>query len=318
MTPKVSIIIPVYNTEKYLDRTLMSVLAQTYEDFEIICINDGSKDNSLSILESYAQKDPRIKVISQENQGLSMARNNGLKDAKGEYIYFLDSDDALHPQMLEITVSKIIEHQADLLCFKTKGITILNSLSSSISLNNVKTKVTKKALYYRRNKSGFKITFNAWDKLFRRTLIGETSFIQGIYYEDYPFVYEILSKSPKTVLLKEKLHYYTTDNQVSITHQALTKRHIHDYLVGLRHAMECYEKPNLKKELAFLKRTHIPTILKTQLEKLQKANIPLDSELFQAFIAELKEVHARGWLSWRGHKLSRYFFYKKLLRQEGK
>jgi glycosyltransferase involved in cell wall biosynthesis len=110
MTPKVSIIIPVYNTEAYLERALTSVLSQTYRDFEAICVNDGSTDNSLAILESYAQKDSRIKIISQDNQGLSMARNNGLKEAQGEYVYFFDSDDALHPQMLEITVSKIIEY----------------------------------------------------------------------------------------------------------------------------------------------------------------------------------------------------------------
>ncbi len=314
MTPKVSIIIPVYNTEAYLERALTSVLSQTYRDFEAICVNDGSTDNSLAILESYAQKDPRIKVVSQENQGLSMARNNGLKNARGEYIYFLDSDDALHPQMLEITISKITEHQADLLCFRFKKNTSLTIQPTPIPLNQIPFKTTQKPLAFTK-KHKFKVTFNAWDKLFKRTLIGTSTFISGIYFEDYPFTYEILSKSPKTVLLKTALHYYTTNNQASIMHLKLTTRHFHDYLVGLRHVIDCYNKPNFEKEQAYLKRTLVPTILKTQLQGLQHANVAPDSELYQAFIAELKEIHARGWLTWRGHKLSRYLRYKKLLRQ---
>ena len=98
---KISVIIPVYNVERFLARTLDSVLNQTFQELEIICVNDGSPDNCASILESYAQKDKRIKVITQENQGLSVARNNGFAQATGDYIYFLDSDDVIHPRCLE-------------------------------------------------------------------------------------------------------------------------------------------------------------------------------------------------------------------------
>ena len=101
--PKISVVLPIYNVEKYLRRCLNSLLNQTFTDFEAICVNDGSLDKSLHILEEYASKDFRIKIVTQENQGLSMARNNGLKIAQGDYIYFLDSDDAIHPQLLEIT-----------------------------------------------------------------------------------------------------------------------------------------------------------------------------------------------------------------------
>lgn len=90
--PKVSIIIPVYNTEKYLSRCLNSLVKQTLHDIEIICINDGSEDNSLSILENYASSDERIVLISQKNQGQSVARNRGIEIARGKYIGFVDSD----------------------------------------------------------------------------------------------------------------------------------------------------------------------------------------------------------------------------------
>ena len=90
---KISVIVPVYNVEKYLKRCLNSLVNQTYTNIEIICVNDGSKDNSLNILNEYAQKDNRIVVISQENQGQGIARNKGLEIAKGDYIGFIDPDD---------------------------------------------------------------------------------------------------------------------------------------------------------------------------------------------------------------------------------
>ena len=91
--PEISIIIPVYNVEKYLDECLNSAANQTFENIEIICVNDGSTDGSLEILESHASKDKRIRIISQENKGVSSARNEGLDAARGKYIYFMDSDD---------------------------------------------------------------------------------------------------------------------------------------------------------------------------------------------------------------------------------
>ena len=91
----ISVIIPVYNVEKYLGRCLDSVVNQTFTDIEIICINDGSSDNSLEILKRYAQRDRRIKIFTQENSGLSASRNVGMKYASGDYIYFIDSDDYL-------------------------------------------------------------------------------------------------------------------------------------------------------------------------------------------------------------------------------
>ncbi len=98
---KVSIIVPVYNVEKYLKRCLDSLISQTLKDIEIICVNDGSKDNSDKILEEYARKDSRIIIINQENQGISVARNNGMDIAKGKYVGFVDSDDWVDSDFFE-------------------------------------------------------------------------------------------------------------------------------------------------------------------------------------------------------------------------
>ena len=98
---KVSVIIPVYNVDKYLEECLQSVCSQTLKDIEIICINDGSTDKSGQILKDFAKKDKRIILIEQENRGVSIARNNGLKAARGEYIGFVDSDDCIDPDFYE-------------------------------------------------------------------------------------------------------------------------------------------------------------------------------------------------------------------------
>ena len=117
----ISIVIPVYNTSRYLKQCLDSVVGQTLQDIEIICVNDGSTDNSLAILKDYAQRDSRITVISQANGGLSVARNAGLKVVKSPYFQFLDSDDLLHPQTLEVLHSIITKQRVDFVqCGYTK------------------------------------------------------------------------------------------------------------------------------------------------------------------------------------------------------
>ena len=114
MSPKISVIIPVYNASEYLGQCLDSVLLQTFSDIEVICVNDGSTDDSLDILQGYAMFDERLKIISQENAGPGAARNNGIKQATGEYIIFLDADDFFEPDMLEKMVAKAEEDNADI------------------------------------------------------------------------------------------------------------------------------------------------------------------------------------------------------------
>ena len=110
---KISVIIPVYNVEKYLRRCLESVINNTYTNLEIICINDGSSDNSLKILNEYAARDSRVVVFSKSNGGLSSARNKGIKKSTGEYITFIDSDDWVHPQFFEILIQSLQNDNTD-------------------------------------------------------------------------------------------------------------------------------------------------------------------------------------------------------------
>ena len=114
----ISVIVPAYNVEDYLGECLDSIINQTFTDIEIICVNDGSVDSTLDIFNDYASRDERINVISQENKGLSGARNTGLKHAKGKYIYFMDSDDYLEVNALERMYSAAEEKSADIVFFK--------------------------------------------------------------------------------------------------------------------------------------------------------------------------------------------------------
>lgn len=115
--PKISVIIPVYNVEQYLEKCLDSIINQSLKDIEIICINDGSTDNSLEILETYQKQDERIKIINKKNEGQGIARNEGLKIAKGEYISFVDPDDWLEQGMYEFLYNKFTETNAQIIRF---------------------------------------------------------------------------------------------------------------------------------------------------------------------------------------------------------
>lgn len=118
---KISVIIPIYNIEEYIPLCLDSVLNNTYENIEVICVNDGSKDNSLQILNEYAKKDNRIIVLDQNNSGVSVARNNGVKKASGEYITFIDGDDFVHKKYFEILHEVMIKENVDIVTCRHKA-----------------------------------------------------------------------------------------------------------------------------------------------------------------------------------------------------
>ena len=112
-TPKISVIVPVYKVEKYLNKCVDSIVNQTFTDIEIILVDDGSPDNSGKMCDDWSQKDRRIRVIHKENGGLSDARNRGIQESSGEYIIFIDSDDFIEPKMLEVLYNLATDHDAD-------------------------------------------------------------------------------------------------------------------------------------------------------------------------------------------------------------
>ena len=116
--PKISVLIPVYNASEFLYDSIPSILNQTYSDIELVCVNDGSKDNSLEILNKFKSKDSRIKVIDKENGGCGSARNRALEEATGEYIYFFDPDDKLEENAFELAMDSAMKNDSDMVVFK--------------------------------------------------------------------------------------------------------------------------------------------------------------------------------------------------------
>lgn len=208
----ISVIVPVYNVERYLAACLDSIITQSYKNLEIIVINDGSTDFSLEIAEKYAEKDSRIKLYSFNNQGLSEARNRGLKVATGEFITFVDSDDLLLPGALEIMLSVLNQHHADIIEGKTiKGITHDNIpytphlkteiFSSHEAISNI--------LYQH------KLLPSAWGKLYKRVLFDNLEFEKGILYEDLNIFYKILERSSKMIWIDYPVYFYrNTENSI--------------------------------------------------------------------------------------------------------
>lgn len=310
MAPKVSVIVPVYNVETYLYACLDSLLSQTFTDFEVLCVNDGSTDNSLLILQEYAKKDPRIRVITQENQGLSMARNNGVKQARGKYIYFLDSDDIIHPQLLEICWTMAETKGADFVCFSF----IEGQAEGPFCQYDIKSlpyKETQTPLFFQKKRHKWKISVHSWNKFYKRELLDGIEFIPRITTEDVPYTYMVLLKKPKTVILNIPLYYHTY-NPTGIIRSPITVPKIKSWHTSLDTIQRIYTN---RKERAFVLKELMPNMLKQQLNLIKRAPVDKQPELFRAFAEELIDLKNKKCLKWRGHKISRYFLYQKLIRE---
>lgn len=204
--PKVSIIIPVYNSAMYLKQCLNSLINQTLTDLEIICINDGSTDNSAEILNEYAQKDSRIIVITQENSGLGATRNNGLEQAKGEYIGFVDSDDWIDENYYEKLYNAAKENSADIaICgFKREK---KEKSKIILSYQDIKlyTNTQEKFNICDMPKSNY-----VWNKIYKRERVLDSgiTFETGVYYEDVIYSPRIIYFLGELVTVPDTYYHY--------------------------------------------------------------------------------------------------------------
>lgn len=207
MMKLISVIVPVYNVSQYLRRCLDSILNNTWRDLEIICVNDGSTDDSLRILREYEGEDPRIIVIDQENGGVSAARNAGLRAASGEFIAFIDSDDWIHPQYFEVLMHAQSQTNADcVVCGveQTDCETLPVSNYNCAELNVISTTVSA-ALANRFTRT------RIWGRVYKRSLLDDLQFVFGIRLaEDTIFNLSALC-GPENLLvccIREKMYFY--------------------------------------------------------------------------------------------------------------
>ncbi len=220
-TPLISVIIPVYNVEKYLRRCLDSVIAQTYQNLEIICVDDGSVDESGKICDQYAVRDARIKVIHQENQGVSAARNRGLDAAEGEYIAFVDSDDYILEDMYKKMLDKLLNYNVDLCVCQwqyefSDGRQVVKRKNIDPTIYGRKTSLEFARFLYRSNYENG-VVVAAWNKLYRRALL-DTIHFEGRIHEDDAFNGRIMAKNISVYVMEEQFYVYA-QNGDSLTNK---------------------------------------------------------------------------------------------------
>lgn len=207
--PMISVIVPVFNVEKYLKRCIESILGQTYRNLEVILVDDGSMDRCPQICDEYASKDVRIKVIHQKNGGLSSARNRGLDISSGEFIGFVDSDDYIYADMYESLLAKMQESGADIVVcgVADEYEDVAEGLHSDTYYVKQETEVSgRTALQYILEDRI--LVSHAWDKLYKRELWENIRFPIGKRFEDMYTTYLTIAKAEKVLMIPDKKYVY--------------------------------------------------------------------------------------------------------------
>lgn len=246
-SPKISVIMPVYNVEAYLEEALNSLMGQSLKEIEMICINDGSTDGSLEILERYQERDPRIRVFSKENGGLSTARNYGIKKASGKYVYFMDSDDRIHSQTLETCFYKAEEQNLDMVLFSAELFFEKEDLKDSFRLDYRRRAeypgVMPGGEFFRRAAEAAEFKPSVCLYLLKRELLDrhQLSFYKGIVHEDNLFTIQCLLLADR-VLFVNRDFYQRRIRENSIMTGEKKMYRAYSYFVVLRELESFLEK----------------------------------------------------------------------------
>ncbi|MBR1544319.1 MAG: glycosyltransferase [Alphaproteobacteria bacterium] len=206
---KISVVVPIYNVELYLSQCLENIVNQTYKNLEIILVNDGSRDSSIDICRAYAKKDKRIKYIYQQNMGLSAARNTGIKNATGDYIHFIDSDDYIPLDYYEKMISALGNTDADIVCsgfYFEKHPNESVDFTKSFIYTNINDKIQKTFAY--------KYKY-VWRYLIKRSFVEKQklSFMVGYYMEDIMFTLPAFANANKIVTVPNAQYFYRHNNK---------------------------------------------------------------------------------------------------------
>jgi len=255
MDKKISVIIPIYKVEKYLNRCIESVVNQSYRNLEIILVNDGSPDNCPKMCDEWAEKDKRIFVIHKENGGLSDARNAGMSEISGEYVFFVDSDDWLHKDTLKILMMFQSSYDVDIVECKAKSISE-EVKDIPVNTEDIACKMfdAKEAMLSLLREIPLKQT--VWNKLYKRNVVEGVLFEMGKYHEDEFWTYQVFDRSKKILFIDIELYYYY-QRQDSIMGQAFSLKRL-DAIEGRCRRFKTFKEkyPELESEakenLAFL------------------------------------------------------------------
>ena len=284
MSGMVSVIIPVYNAEKYLNRCVESVVAQSYEKLEIILVDDGSQDRSTSICQAWQERDPRVKVICQQNEGAGIARNRGMAEATGQYIFFVDSDDYLDGFAVEKCVSAMELNTADAVVYGaydvlSGGIVKQKQLSAEkrhFSQDEVRNDLIPSFFV-----AGKGIGVSVWGKMYRTDIIQNNRIWfeseRIVYSEDALFNLKYFSKTSSVILIPEYF-YYHYENMQSISRQYKKEREDrkNEFLI---HSIEVIEKEKLPEHIKLYVQARYHAFVMASLKQIMTSDLSLVSKI---------------------------------------
>lgn len=248
----ISVIVPVYNVEKYLPKCVDSILNQTYRNLEVILVDDGTKDASDAICDAYAQKDPRVKVIHKENGGLSSARNAGIDIAQGEYLGFVDSDDWIEPDMYETLLSLAEKYRVKMVCGGRFNVNDATGVRTPGLCPPVEEVISGEELVSRIFLWD-NIDSAAWDKLYHHSLFREIRYPLGKIVEDVPTTYRIALAAGKIAMCDKHFYNYLY-RENSITTAAISEKTFHfaEHTKKI-YPFICESYPQLKNQARYLR-----------------------------------------------------------------
>ena len=204
MAKLVSVIVPIYNSEKYLNQCIESILNQSYKNFEVLLIDDGSKDGSLEICNKYALMDNRVKVYHKENEGIAKTRNYGLRVSSGEYVTFVDSDDYVHQDFLRVLFEAIEKNHCELSICSFSRFTDNEIIHNTMGMSKTVDQQELELLMFTDENIGKA----NWNKLYSAKLLNNIKFIDICLGEDYVFNFEYIKKVKKAAVIKDELYHY--------------------------------------------------------------------------------------------------------------
>ena len=255
--PKASVIVPVYKVEEYLEKCVQSILAQTERDFELILVDDGSPDRCGALCDSLAQTDPRVRVIHQENQGLGGARNTGIREARGDWLLLVDSDDWIEPKILEKAMEAGLREEADLVMFAFRTVD-----EQGRELGVFREDMPKeRGIGLQEHKEALLTAPCAWNKLYRRSFFQGTglAYPPRVWYEDLRTTPKLMAKAGRMVFLDE-VGYNYLQRQGSIMKSANLERN-REILDAFDDLLPWFRKEGLfeayRRELEYLAVFHV-------------------------------------------------------------
>ena len=306
----VSVIVPVFNTEAHLSHCLDSILNQSYHNIEVICIDDGSTDNSLKVLRKYAESDSRVRVFAQPfNKRQGAARNKGLEEARGEYVFFVDSDDTINFKAIEVLVGIIEKESADAVCFPLRS--VIDHKSDFPSIEKLKYIITNNPLAYSVTRNGYRIEATPC-RLYRRKLLEDVRFIEEISYEDEAFTWETMLHHPRIAILNTSLYNYL-NNPNSTMHRKFDEVDIRYYCKVIDHLLKRF--PGAGEERKCLERLILPRLLKEQFFRIRSIEEAMRDSVLCTFAHELKMIKKKRAYSLLGIGIRRHIAYRKVFRK---